>query len=354
MSDRLDFSLPQKKEKKKIFTPANILLMVLIVLVSITLGLTIFNRIDLKNGQQNLTLDPLKQEELALRLQKNHLYLQAARAWENYLQQKKTGKEKTANIYYTIGKLYKQAGYYEKAIAAFYQSELTYAHKNLTDEISLHIQESYENLGNFAGLRNELNERVGLAENPDNAVIAEIGQDKITASDLDKKIENFIDLQLSQLASYMPEEELTRQKEQLFKQYSGQDHRFNMLNQYIVEELLYRQSLEQNIAKETKVNDLANQMKRSLYAQTYLNQQLASKINITEGDLKNYYQANQGKFIKDHQPLSFNEAQKEVYAALRREKEEELKNELLQKLKNQYNVVIHSSKLNKTDENTGN
>ena len=80
-----------------------------------------------------------------------------------------------------------------------------------------------ESAGKFAALRYELSDRVGMSPSPDankpvskgDEVVAEIGPEKITESDLDQWIESQIERQLSRMAPYMPDEQVKKQKEAL-------------------------------------------------------------------------------------------------------------------------------------------
>jgi hypothetical protein len=356
MSEDLNFSLPEKKTKNQRFNTTNVLLLILILL-SIAVIIIISAKTSLSSGIDQVLSDSL-QKDFAMKLQKHNLNKEAAVAWQQYLSTANIGKQEASNIWYTVGKLFQKAGLYERAIESYYRSELLYKNTDLENEISRRVQECYESLGNFAALRSELTERVGLNEDKDAIVLAEIGDMKINSVDLDQKIEEIIDLQLSQLAPLAKSEELKEQKEKLFKQLSGKDNRLNMLNQIISEELLYREARKRRIAEDQKFRSLLKNIERKMLAQNLLNQEMADKINITPSDLKNYYEANKGSYIKEGKQQLFEEVKNDVYMALRKEKEAELQNILFQKLKDEHNVVIHMQRIGQLylqdQENKGN
>ena len=70
------------------------------------------------------------------------------------------------------------------------------------------------------------------------------------------------------------------------------------LNQYLAQEILYRQAVEQNLLQDTAVKEQLNAMTRSVLAQELMNRELASKINITESDLQTYYNANKDHYLE--------------------------------------------------------
>lgn len=338
MSDKLDFSLPEKKKERGGFSLTHGLLLVLIAM-SLVIFFTLQS--SQKASDASKVLDIEAQKEFAMKLQKHNLNREAAQAWKNYLDRAQINKKESSNIWYSVGKLFQKAGDYKEAIESYYKSEFIYKNKTLENEISRRVQECYESLGNFAALRSELTDRVGLNENKDAIVLAEIGDMKITSTDLDQKIEEMIDMQLSQIAPHANPEQLKKQKEQLFKQFSGKDQRLQMLNQTVSEELLYREARKNQLAEDPQYKKMVKNLERKMLAQRLLSQELASKINITSSDLKSYYEANKGSFIKEGKQLSLEEAQQEVYMAMRKEKEGELSQMLFQKLKEEHNVVIH-------------
>jgi parvulin-like peptidyl-prolyl isomerase len=128
-------------------------------------------------------------------------------------------------------------------------------------------------------------------------VVAEIGPQKITASDLDRQIERQIDRQLSQLSSYLPEEARNRQKENLLKQLTTASQRRGLLNQLILEEILYRRALESKMTDDPHVRDLLGSQERSLLARMVIEKEFAEKIKITPVDLHTYYEAHKKEFV---------------------------------------------------------
>jgi hypothetical protein len=354
MADKkLDFSLPERKTKQPL-TQLVMLLLIIVLIVIGALNLVVSFLMPGGGGAASISnkLSVEKQKELALKLQKRNLYDAAVEAWRDYLAKAVLLDKERATIWYTIGKLQQEAGDYEGALTSYYMSEAICQIEDLEQELGRRVQECIEALGKFAALRQELSERVGMEEEAagDN-VVAEIGPEKITKADIDSKIEQYIGLLISQYAAFMEPAALNKQKEELFKQFSGKDGQLRMLNQYIVEEILYRKAREEKLAEEPEIRSLLKQTEKQLLAQQLLSRRVSGKVNITETDLTTYYEANNGKYIQEGKQKSYDEVRTEVYRDLRSEKEQEIQEAFIEELQQLYNVVIYPSRL--TGETTG-
>ena len=363
MSKELDFSIPEENKNSK-KTPIKLIYILLAVLII----LSAFNALMLSKGSSLKTKsvnglippdDKLKQ--LALKLEKQDLNSQAVDAWKEYLSIASIDADETAKIWYRIGKIYQNTGDFDNAINAFYRSESYATPDDIKNEINRRIQDCLESAGKFAALRYELGDRVGegpgpdenskgIAKGPGDKIVAEIGSYKITREDLDKKLEKLIESRISGLSRYLPEERINKEKENLLKQYSSENGRRMFLEQYIIEEILYRKAREDRIAETQQVMDDLRNMERSFLASRVLENTYTDEIKVTATDVKNYYEANKGKYIKkdedgtEHQ-YEFDEVKDRAALDLMAEKEKDVQKSLLSQLREKYNVVIHNTAL---------
>jgi hypothetical protein len=347
MSDKLDLSVPQKKIK---IAPVTLAILVitsaLLVLVAALLVLDLVRPATAGSDFSPAGLGPQALKELALKLEKSSLSETAAKAWDDYIRISNLGAEEKANVLYTAGTVYQDAGYYEQALSHYYQSEAVHKDKKIEQELSRRVEECLEALGKFAALRYELADRINVYKDTKaEEVVAQIGPDKITRADLDRKIEQYVSFVLSQNASYLGPDEQNKLKEQLFKNYSGDDGKAKMLNQYIIEEILYRKAREEKIADNPDTRALIKEMEKQMLSQKLLDKKIGDQIKLTESDLTNFYEANKAKYIKDGKQKTFDEVKQDVYADLRKQKEGELQGQFLEELKNQYQVMMFPSKL---------
>jgi hypothetical protein len=287
-------------------------------------------------------------EELALKFESQKLSGAAARAWTDYLQSARPGGEDAARIWFRIGKDYQDSGDYERALEGYYRSEAIAKLGDLEDEISRRTAECLEGLGKFAALNYELESRTAVAKSDSTGggeVLAEVGTWKITRADLDRMIEDEIDVQLSELGGSLTPEERRAQKQKLLDNILKQGERDKWLQRFIAEEMLYRRAREENLTEDPGFKALTMNLERKILAQKLLDQEFAKEINIGPEDLKAYYDAHKDDFKKDGKVQSFEQVKNDVYGALRAQREMEVQQKLLGELKDRYNVVIHTSKL---------
>ena len=367
MSKELDFSIPEAeiKSRKNSLKWAYMLLVLLLIASALNTVLLI----KAKSGiiKTDVSLTPSKEElkQLALKLEKQEINKQAVDTWKEYLSAAVPDADETAKIWYRIGKIYQDTGDYDNALNAFYRSESFSRPDDIKNEINRRIQECLESGGKFAALRYELGDRVGEKPetNEDNnsitpgsgdKIVAEIGSYKMTREDLDKKIEGLIESRITGLSRYLPPDQINREKENLLKQYSSENGRRAFLEQYIIEEMLYRKAREERLAENQQVMDDLRSMERSFLASKVLENTYADEIKITETDVNNYYEANKSKYVKKEEDdkerqLEFDEVKERAALDLMAEKEKDVQKHLLSQLREKYNVVIHNTALSSTE-----
>jgi len=301
MSDKLNLTLPER-EKKPSGPPAGMLVLLFLVLIVGILNVVVtLSRGGGSTAPTASGLRPEAQKDLAMKLERQELSGPAAAAWQEYLAAAQPNTEERAKIWYRIGKLRQGAGEHEKALESYYRSESFARLDDLGPEISRRTQECLEARGKFAALRYELAERVGVGDQKDaggEEVVAEIGPQKITKADLDRRIEEQIERQLTRFAAYMPDEQRRKQKEALLKQFSSAQQRLQLLNQFVVEEVLYRRARADKLADDPVTRGMLRDAERGILAQKVIEKELADQIRITPGDMKTYYEAHKKDYVR--------------------------------------------------------
>jgi len=345
MSDKLNFSLPKAKTKQP--------LIFIIILIGLILSLSANVLVVILNiaAPANSGILPVKaQKELAMKLQKESLYTAAIQAWKDYLTVARDNAQDRAAIWYTIGKIYQEAGMYEQALESYYRSESIAKRDDIKEDISRRVQDSLELLGKFAALRYELTDRVGLNnQQTGDDIIAEIGTEKITRADFNKRTEELVNLVVAQEGVLSDPETVKQRKEQLFKQFSDEDaqKQKERLKDYLNAEVLYRKAREEKLTEDPTTQALLKENERQILAMQLLSSKKSAMLSITENDLKTYYEAEKGDYIKDGKQQSFDEVKNEIYTKLFTQKQQEVLSQVIEELWKQYNVVIHTSKFEK-------
>ena len=331
--------------------PNRLLLYTVAAAVAVTIAFWIFfatNGERRTRSESSSGLSGKSLEELALKLEDQKLSGAAARAWIDYLEAARPGGEESARIWFRVGKLRQDASEYEPALEAYYRSEAIAKIDELAPEISKRTAECLEALGKFAALNYELESRTAVAKSDSTGgkdVLAEVGTWKITRADLDMMIETEIDAELGQLAGSLTPEEKRAQKQKLLDEVLKQGERDKWLQRFIAEEMLYRRAREEKLSDDPGFQALTRSLERRILAQKLLDQEFAKRVSITPDDVKAYYEAHKDDFKKDGTVQPFDKVKKDVYGALRMQKQMEIQQQLLGELKDRYNVVIHTSKL---------
>jgi hypothetical protein len=362
MDEKLDFSLPAKKQKK------SLLPIVTVVLLIVLICLTIYNiSIPSQNGnnsaQSNSALSSEQVKQLASQLTGRNLYTRAAEVWRDYLSGVTMPDTERAKMLFQIGTLLEKAGEYAQAIEYFYRSEITVKLDELEPQINIHVKDCFEKLGMFSALRYEMMDRTSLksAEKAGGKIVAEIGPEKITEADLDAHIEETIDNQLAPMAAFMAVEQRNEQKKKMLEQYKAPAAKTQFLQSWLAQEVLYRDALEQELTEQPEVKKVLEDVTRGVLSRQLMNQELADKINVTETDLRTYYQANRDKFVEPankedpnsvERQKSFEEVREQVMTELVSQKSRDVQNDLVEQMMNKYNVIIHTSVLGGAEEET--
>jgi hypothetical protein len=365
MAEVLDFSIPSKENKNKMVSLRWVYAILAMIVILSALNISLFfirpSGSDRNNNGITPSVEAIK--GLALKLEKQEINSQAISAWKEYLSIAGLDATETARIWYRIGKISEAMGDYDNALNAYYRSEVFASPDDIRDEINQRIQRCLEKAGRFAALRYELNDRVGA--NPDSVknnsqekagdqVLAEIGTLIITREDLDKRLEKVIASRISGLSRFLSPERINMEKENLLKQYSSDSGRRMFLEQYIIEEMLYRNAREEKLAETNEIKDSLIEMERSLLASKVMENAYKNEIKVTETDVRNFYEANKAKYNekdKDgkEQVPEFDKVKDRVAMDLMSEKERDVQKALIGRLKEKYNVVVHNSALSSGD-----
>ena len=243
-------------------------------------------------------------KDIAAEFENRGLFGNAIESLTAYLQNTKVLDEEKARAYYRIANMYMKKGEYENAIKFYFYSEKVRKIDELKGEINRNLLECYRKSGNLAGLNAELASRSSLnseaEEKKISEVLAEIGEQKITKADLDKKIQEMVDLQIKQFQKYqgagknMSADELNKQKEAMINSITG-EQKNQILMQWVQSEILYRAGLEQGLTNSPDFEKNIENFRKQYIAQQVMSSEL-EKINFSENDYKDYYEAHKNEF----------------------------------------------------------
>lgn len=191
---------------------------------------------------------------------------------------------------------------------------------------------------------------MGGEQKSDSPVVAEIGTEKITAQKLDEMIEQQIDDQMARYAAFMKPEQMNERKKEMVKQYTEPETRQKFLEMWLGQELLYRQAMEKGLADKPEVKRTVQNMAKAIVAEQAMNDEVASKVTITETDARTWYEAHKSEYVEQSKDAnsppvqkSFDEVRDTIYQQLRSEKTRDVQQAYVKQLMDKFNVVVHTS-----------
>lgn len=299
MAEKLNFTLPEKKPAGSVGGALTMLLLIVLVAMA---GANFYVATSDRKPESAAKggLSPEQAKELAARLAQRGLYQQAAIAWQDYLATARPTAAQRAQIHFQIGGLLEKAGLYGDAIEQYYRSEAAAELSELGPQINAHVKDCFERLGKFSALRYEVMDRTSM--DPSKAagekIVAEIGAEKITESQLDALIEESIEDQLASMRAFVTPEQINEQKKRTLEQSRSPQAKQEFLQSWLAQEILYRQALDQQLGEKPEVKRLVHSLTRQALSRQMLDAQLASKINVTDTDVQTYYAANKDKYVE--------------------------------------------------------
>ncbi|NOZ60819.1 MAG: hypothetical protein GXO74_03975 [Calditrichaeota bacterium] len=289
------------------------------------------------NETQEPTMAKEKAREYANELYNRQLFKQSAEAYISYLKNYKLDDKQQANVSYTVGDIFfERLRDYENAMTYYIRAKYFNPGKDLKRSIDQKIIACQERLGHPEEAQQTLSEATSLEpekvkKKRPGAVVALIGAKQITQGD--------IDFELSQLP------------QSIRNQYQSKDKKVEFLKQYILTELLFDSAKRKGLDKDSEVIDAAFQAKKQIMVQKLLQQEIEQKVKIDPEDVQLYYQANKDKYVQKDKDgnvvrqLSFNEVQQQVARDLTMERQQQVYEELVQKLMQAEGVKIYDDRL---------
>ena len=290
----------------------------------LAIGLAVFLVSCGNNGKLSMGME--KQREYANELKDKGLYLQAVSEFKKIQDAGGLSKKENANLSYLIGKIYMEnMNDYQNALAEFIKVKVLMPESDLSLEVNTRTIECLERLGKTLDAQREMEKYSTLNKKPEIAkgtVVAKIRNRSITKEDLDNEIRK--------LPSYVQD------------MYKDDSKKVEFLRQYIATELMYDSAKRRNFENDKDIIDRAFQAKKSLMVQKLLEEEL----NVTEGDLKNYYEAHKKDYVekdkdKKEKQKTFEESFESVKQAYGMEKQQEIYQQLINQLLKAEKVTIY-------------
>lgn len=279
-----------------------------------------------------------KVRDYANALYNRELYTAAVTEYQRYLDLYNVGDNERGNINFIIGNVYFDRLHdYENALARYMKVKYLYPESPVMDDVNKRIVACLERLQRTADAKQALDEATALdpsavsSPSRPGEVVAEVGGRKITSGDLDFRI--------SQLPEYVRSSLTTKEAKLQF------------LQQMIATDLFYEAAKRQGIDRDKEVTAGLFEAKKSLMVQQYLKNEIASKVDINQDDVRLFYDAHKDRYTeKDDagnvvKQLSFGEAAKQAAQDLAEEKQQQAYRALITRMIQTEDVTIYDDKI---------
>ncbi|MFC1592365.1 peptidyl-prolyl cis-trans isomerase [Thermodesulfobacteriota bacterium] len=223
---------------------------------------------------------PEDQRSLAGKLKGAGLTLEAVREYEAYINTAALDKKTLASLSYSIGKMYLDAGKYERALAWLYV-EIADPQTKLKAEVGSKIVHCLERTGKFNAAEYALNKRAAR-EQPQRAegsvVVAEVSGEKIYREDVNEALDA------------LPEWMRT--------QFDGDAKKAEFLKKYVADELFRRKAVKLEYDQDPEVRRRLAQVEKELLVNKVLEDELKDTITMAPEDLQNYFEAHKSEYAR--------------------------------------------------------
>ena len=201
-----------------------------------------------------------EQLEYANTLLSKGLDSQAAEAFEFYLGNSSLDKKALAAAIYRLGNIYMDLEEYEKAVRSFYKSEILDNQAEYKTAMNERIVEALEKLGLSKQAQYELQSRTSLGApvKEGENIVAQIGNRKITESQIDQAIE------------MLPE--------MVQGEFSSGNGKLDFIKQYVATEILYDKAKKLGLDKYGKIKDYLEDFKKQFIVQQLVQQQISKAL----------------------------------------------------------------------------
>jgi tetratricopeptide (TPR) repeat protein len=271
-------------------------------------------------------VDFSQQQDLAAELEDSKLYHQAVAEYQRLLDLGGLTKKKQANINYIMGNIYlNHLNDYENAAARFIKAKLLDPESELEDKVNKSLVICFERMGRSLEAQRQLERSTDLDQSQGSkkggVVVAKIRDREITMTELENEIE-----------------ELPPSVQSQFKDKEG---KLKFLQSYIGSELLYHTALRQGLDKDKDIKEDMLQFQKQMMINKLLAQEIPQDIKISETEIKLYYDAH-GEEFKDKK---LNEVKSQIESELKKMKQEEAYNKLINRMLEAEQVKIFDDQL---------
>ena len=251
---------------------------------------------------------------------------EAISQYEEYLRESNIPRPIRASVSYSIAELYEAEGRPEKALAWYYQVTGIDSSSTQVKESQKKIVSILESLGRHQAAKAMLSSATSLDPEPvKGTVVAEVSQKKILLEEIDATLDSL--------------------PKPLKSAFEGVEGKRKFVKKYVADQLLFEKAKRQNFDTDPKWLKQLEEIKRQYLVGRVVDEEIISKINMDETDLKNYYEAHKAKYTQNKTTQSFDKVKQLVSEDYRLEKSQKKYQELIDRLVDSDQVKLSLEKV---------
>ncbi len=228
----------------------------------------------------------------AMRLEEMGVPAAAAATWERFLEAGSGTAADRALFRYRVGKLWQDAGEWDRALAAYVEAEKGgLAEPGAKRAIGNRILDCLKALGRYGAVGAELDRRTGLAGEDDGSpVVARFAGDTITRAAFDRWLEDRIDRAFGR--ADVP----AAQRDAMLRRYREPETAARLLDELVVQRLLVLRAREEKLDRDETVRARVREAEIGIVAQALFAREVDDRIEPTESDLASFFAANADQY----------------------------------------------------------
>ncbi len=261
----------------------------------------------------------------------NHLWREAVKEYQNG--GLTCPKDRARNLWLKAGELcYEKLEDYQCLVESYLSAQALGYDFSQDSERASQLVSALKMLGKDQQAKNFLNQLTALVPESEKKgkVVAKIGEEEITLEELKKSLE--------------------KEPKQIQERFAGKGGLKEYLKHFLFTRFLYQSALSEGFLNQRIEGELAR-LKENFLAQKYYQARFLEPVEITEQELKEYYQAHKDRY-RDAQGriLSFEQARAKLEEDLKQQKAQKLSQEWFGKQLEEKRVKIYESGFEDTGE----
>ncbi len=262
--------------KRKIFDKKMIVLIIFQFIFSVVVVFIAFDVFSPVN--ENHYTNSLR--DTGTKLHASGITKEAILKYQQYLEYSNVNSTEYSKLAYTIGTMYEETGGLEKALSWFYQVESVDSNSKYKKDANKRIVSLLEKLGKHSAAKYALKDSTSINKS-----------NKKNGGVIVAKIEG------SPIYLHQIDSEIDRLPPQIKQQFKSKKGRIQYVQKYIADELMLKKARKLRLDESDEYRKRLADIEKQLLVQEIVKSEIQGKVTVAESDMKNYFKANNEKYV---------------------------------------------------------